>query len=591
MFNTIRQRTSAGLFKIIRHLEEKELSCRLDRERVSILIFFHGFDSASTHRSLVVGTTLRRRGYRVDFAGTGSFADQVLQEGFPLHNLDTPIQDLRAVLDFDLDEVDYDSSIHQSVEAERSLIGRLKPDLAIVDSRPTLCLTAALEGVDVVWIKSAYTMPEYSYPIHSPDFMRTWDDIIKHTHREWAYGATFREMYLLCDIPAVHPLKQETPANYFFVGPLLERLDAEKQGDVEREGVYWDLRTLGTDWPSIQEALQKLGMKGIRQWVVPPVGARIGRIESCEIVDPSFLRQAASQAAVFAGGGDHGFFYQALFEGIPVIGLPTNFTQEYSIDRLQTLGLGIKLSYRDFTRPTALVQSVEGLLNHYAIFARRCRAFADNIREWQDVNRVADIVDGYWISRAEEGRIDPHYQMSQRDFARQLSLSTVLSDEHVEEMLKNGRKCQMPHEVRQDGIWYDRLDSWNWLYDNDPSFFECDYEAHEEMRSFFINKKNGALHPAMESQRLRLTYTFTLSTAEDTTHNARIFLPYPITTDFQKDIKLLSCHPVGIQDHFLPQVGFLRVRIDSLCESDMAILPFVTVLAPVRHIRFLTCAN
>ncbi len=556
MFKAMRQRTVAGLFKVISRLEETERLRRLERDRVSILIFFHGFDRVSAHRALVVGTTLRRRGYRVEFAGTGSFADQFRQAGFPLHDLDTPIQDLGAVLDFGANEADYHTFINQSVEAERALIGRLKPDLAIVDSRPTLRLAATLEGVDVVWIKSAYTMPEYSYPIHSPDFMRTWDDIIKRTHREWAYGVTCRELYLLCDIPAVHPLGPETPANYFFVGPLLEGLDAEEQGAVEREGVYWDLRMLGADWPSIQEARQKLAMKGIRQWVIPPVGARIDPIENCEIVDPNFLRQAASQAAVFAGGGDPGFFYQALFKGIPVIGLPTNDTQEYFINRLQALGLGIKLSYRDFTRPAALVQSVEGLLNHYAIFARRCCALAGDIREWQDANRVADIVDVYWMSRTEERRIDSHYQMSQRDFARQLSVSTLLRDEQIEEMLENGRNRQMPHEVRQDGIWYDRLDSWNWLYDHDARFFACDYEAREEMRSFFIHKEKGALHSAMESQRLLLTYTFTLSAAEDTTHDARIFLPYPITTDFQKDIKLLSCHPTGMQEHFLPHSGF-----------------------------------
>ena len=76
------------------------------------------------------------------------------------------------------------------------------------------------------------------------------------------------------------------------------------------------------------------------------------------------------------------------------------------------------------------------------------------------------------------------------------------------------------------------------------------------MRSFFINKKNGALQPAMDHQCLRLTYTFTLSAAENTTHNTRIFLPYPITTDFQKDIKLLSCQPAEIQNHFLPHAGF-----------------------------------
>ncbi len=557
MFKTVQHWMLDGLLKVIRTLQEKEISHRLDRGRYSILVFFHGFDDASTHRSLVVGKALRRRGYRIDFAGTGPAAAQVRQEGFPLHDLDTPIQDLGAVLDFGTNEAEYDSFIHQSVEAEQALIGRLKPDLAIVDSRPTLRLTAALEGVDVVWITSAYNTPEYSYPIHLPEFVRTWDDIIERTtNREWTYGRVSREIYLLCDAPEIHPLRSETLANYFFVGPLLEGLDVDEQGDVERKGVYWDLRTLGADWSSIQEAMQELGSKGMRQWVVPPVGVRIGRIENCEIVDPDFLPQAASQAAVFAGGGDHGFFYQALFKGIPVIGLPTNFTQEYFTDRLQALGLGIKLSHRDFTRSLSLVQSVEGLLSYYAICSRRCRTFAGDIHKWWDANRVADIVDGYWISRAKEGQIDSHYQMHQRDFARQLSLSTVLRDEQVEEMLENGRAHQMPYEVRQDGIWYDRLDSWNWLYDNDPRFFGCDYEAREEMRSFFIRKKNGALHSAMERQRLRLTYTFTLSAVEDTTHNARIFLPYPITTDFQKDIKLLSCQPAEMQECFLPHAGF-----------------------------------
>ena len=557
MLKAIQHRILSGLFKIIRQLEERERSRRLERDRVSTLVFFHGFDSVSAHRALVVGTTLRRRGYSVNFAGTGPFAEQVRQADFPLDDLATPIQDLGVVLDFNTNEAAYESAIQQSVEAERTLIGRLKPDLAIVDSRPTLRLTAALEGIDVVWIKPAYNTPEYSYLVHAPEFVRTWDDIIERTtHREWTDEATCREMYLLCDIPAVHPLRPEMPDNYSFVGPLLEGLDAEGQGDAEREGIYWDLRASGADWPSMQEALQKLGRQGIRQWVVPPVGVHIDPIERGEIVDPSFLQQAASQAAVFAGGGDLGFFYQALFKGIPVIGLPTNGSQDYFSDRLQALGLGIKLSYRDFTRPTALVQSVEGLLNHYAIFARRCRAFAAEIQQWQDANRVADIVDGYWMSRMKENRLDSQYQMSHRDFARQLSLSTVLNDEQIEKMLENGRNRQMPHEVRPDGIWYDRLDSWNWLYDNDARFFARDYEAREEMRSFFITKKNGALHPAMEHQRLRLTYTFTLSAIEDATHNARIFLPYPIATDFQKDIKLLSCSPTEMQEHFLPCAGF-----------------------------------
>ena len=557
MFNAIRQRALTSLFKVIRHLKDKEHSRRLGRDRAFILIFFHGFDSASVHRALVVGGTLRSRGYRVEFAGIGSGAAPIQQEGFRLHDLATPIRDVGVVVDFGRPEADYDALIRQSVEAERALIGRLRPDLAVVDSRPTLRLAAALEGVDVAWIKPAYTMPEYAYPIRSPEFVRTWDDIIERTaHQAWAAGTSSRAMYLLCDIPSVHPLRSEPPTNYFFVGPLSAGLDAAEQGAIEREGVYWDLTTLEADWPFLEEALQALGAKGIRQWMVPPVGVSMAPIAACEIVDPSFLRQAVSQAAIIAGSGDRDFFYQALFKGVPIVGLVTDFVQELSMDRLQALGLGVKLSYRDVVRPVALVQSVEGLLNHYEIFARRCRTFAADIRQWQSTHRVAEAIDQYWMNRTEEGRIDPQYQMSQCDFARQLTTSTVLSDEHVEEMLHKGRRQQMPHEVRQDGIWYDLLDSWNWLYDNDPQFFACDYEARTKMRSFFISQQHGALCSAMESQRLRLTYTFTVSSVEHSTHHVQLFLPYPIATDFQTDIKLLSCHPAAMQQHFLPHSGF-----------------------------------
>ena len=89
-----------GFLKVIRYLEKKERSHRLNRDRVSILIFFHGFDSVSTHRALAVGKALRRRGYLVEFAGSGPVVDQCRQEGFPLHELATPIQDLGVVLKF-----------------------------------------------------------------------------------------------------------------------------------------------------------------------------------------------------------------------------------------------------------------------------------------------------------------------------------------------------------------------------------------------------------------------------------------------------------------------------------------------------------
>lgn len=318
-----------------------------EMQKRNVLIFYCGIDRPSARRVAVVGAVLRRRGYRVHCAGAGPFARLVQEAGLLPHKLPT------------------DGA--ESVEAERALIDRLKPYRVIADSYPSLRSTAAATGIEVIWITPAYAMPE--------------DAQIDRENKD---------RYWLCDVPTVHPLKEGTPTNSVFVGPLLDKLDCGEQQAAECKRIYWDVKLLGADWPAIQKALQELGFKGVQQWIIPPSGMWLEPIERSRLVIPGFSAKVAAQVDIFAGGGDHEFFYQALFGGIPFIGLPANEQQEQFATRLQALGLGIKVSPRDFARPTAIVQSVERLLNHYAIFAERCRAFAAEIRKWQDVDRMVE---------------------------------------------------------------------------------------------------------------------------------------------------------------------------------------------------------
>ena len=55
-----------------------------------------------------------------------------------------------------------DAWIRRCIEAEQALVRQVQPSLLIGDFRPTLRLTAALEGIDIALIDAAYNLPTYS---------------------------------------------------------------------------------------------------------------------------------------------------------------------------------------------------------------------------------------------------------------------------------------------------------------------------------------------------------------------------------------------------------------------------------------------
>jgi len=68
------------------------------------------------------------------------------------------------------------------------------------------------------------------------------------------------------------------------------------------------------------------------------------------------------KADVVVCHGGNGTVYQAMTQGVPIIGIPTFHDQEFNMQRVEDLGIGIELSERKFT-PSHLVAAVEALLS------------------------------------------------------------------------------------------------------------------------------------------------------------------------------------------------------------------------------------
>ena len=164
MLETLRQRIAAGLQHLSIRLQRAGAVESLPRYECPVLIFFHGYSLAHTIRPLVVGRALRTRGYPVEFAGMGPHAARVAAEGFQVYDVETMPQ---SRMDEYVSRSDYGyynaEWIDRCVRSERALIRRLRPALALADLRPTLPLTAALEGVDIALIEAAYNQPGFLF--------------------------------------------------------------------------------------------------------------------------------------------------------------------------------------------------------------------------------------------------------------------------------------------------------------------------------------------------------------------------------------------------------------------------------------------
>ena len=273
------------------------------------------------------------------------------------------------------------------------------------------------------------------------------------------------------------------------------------------------------------------------------------------IVDYLPARLAMRQAALFIGIGGIGSIYHALAEGVPIIGAPEHLDQEYHLNRVRDLGLGLKLTRQRFAQAANLAEQVRYLFDHYEEFSTRCAAFANHISAYKGGNIAADIIDGLIYHN---DSIEQDNMVSEDEFIPHLyPLTSTSSLPCLRTLLAEARQRGIPHVQQGRLAWYNKRTSWNWLYDHEPRFFELDYQMREKMRDPFLVHRNGKLEARQSSQCYRLTYTYKAHVAScETTGSARLFLPYPLRLPQQPVVELIACNPSELRPYLVPHAGF-----------------------------------
>ncbi|MEW6755966.1 MAG: nucleotide disphospho-sugar-binding domain-containing protein [Candidatus Latescibacterota bacterium] len=516
------RRVGAALYSWGLRVRRHQARRRLHREACRVLIFFHRDSLAHTVRPLLIGRALRQRGYPVEFAGVGRHRARIADEGFCVHPVESMPQ---SYIDERVARCEYDyydeEWTERCVAAERRLLRQLGPDLVIGDFRPTLFLSCPLQPVELAYVVQGYNLPTYPHMIRLPECFPAGSVLGRGRLTNAAEMRGRPPFFLVADIPQLHPPGGPVPSGYHYVGPLVETVP-EPASIPELDPTGWDLRrplvylncgSTGAQPAYLDHLLGALAKVGVRV-VATTAGRWSGHAPDPNIRVVDFLpaNWVLRHAALLVGIGGIGSIYHALAQGVPIVGAPEHIDQEYHLNRVRDLGLGLKLNWDGFQAVEPLVGAIRAVLGELDSYRQRCCLFSPHVRCWSAGEAAGDVVEAYILGRETDPQIQARYGAREPEFLRHLELSTPqeLPADALRRMLRRGYTCGLPHHRAGAATLYDRADSWNWLYDNDPAFFGADYRALEARRQAFFVSRTGAVVAARTEQRYRLTYTFRL---------------------------------------------------------------------------------
>ena len=358
----------------------------------SILVIGDSISLAHVARAIVVARRLQAEGAKVVFA-TGAWHQQLAaQEGFEPRELFS-VDPERAIAAVQRGSHVFDfETVRRYVESDRELIKDVKPDLVIGDFRLSLGISAELAGVEWWSIVNGYMTRFYAAPEKPPEthpLLRRLGRRLGGRLYPWLKPLALRYFFawnfnryrrraglkpvrdvldciaserrsLIADLPEFAPCAN-LPPHFDYVGPLvwepkmappdwLDKLDPAKPT------VYVTMGSTGCAG-DFRQALETLSGGGYQ--VLTTTGRHATSLPkgvfAAEFAPGSALLKR-SQAVVCHGGNLT--IYQAIHEGVPIVGIPTWHDQEINLDRVEALGWGVQLRPFRWT-PQELLKAVE----------------------------------------------------------------------------------------------------------------------------------------------------------------------------------------------------------------------------------------
>jgi UDP:flavonoid glycosyltransferase YjiC (YdhE family) len=264
------------------------------------------------------------------------------------------------------------------VRDDLALLEAVRPDLVVSDLRWSLAISAPKLGVRHAALINAYWSPHaqragFPLPVHplvkligaqrvAPHVDKAMPLVLDHFARpinalRKRYGMppigdlldvlVAGDHTLYADVPELVPLAG-APSSHAFLGPVLWSPDVPLPRELDAAPSHAPLVyvTLGSsgDLRAIDNVLRGLSRMPVRVLL-----ATAGRFERAALPKNAIVTryapgsEAARRASLVICNGGSSTGYQALNEGVPVLGLPFNFDQSLSMQAIERAGAGIAL--------------------------------------------------------------------------------------------------------------------------------------------------------------------------------------------------------------------------------------------------------
>ena len=392
---------------------------------MKILIFTEGNWLSHISRPLVIANKLRQSGHQVIFCCSGIYANLILKDRFPVN----PIYTKEPNLGLDKARrlgTSYDQSmVRKYLEADIQCIREHSPDLVVGDFRLTLGSSAEyckvpyvslLNGYWTNYYSASHTAPEslsivnilgskisnYFYPILKYYFLKLAALPFNNERRRLGLDSK-RNLFdimasdfanIIVDLPEFTPLKN-LPSNYHVVGPII--------WEPTMEPPLW-LSKINPNIPTIYFTIGTTGYNQYFRTAIDLFGGKkyqvimvTGEFNMPEEVPSNFFTaryapglQVMEISDIVICHGGNGTIYQALSKGTPIIGIPTMHDQWFNMERVEALGVGVKLSEKKFTSH-ALYNAVETLFLDQN-YRKKASDLQSSIEKYNASQAAADII-------------------------------------------------------------------------------------------------------------------------------------------------------------------------------------------------------
>lgn len=352
---------------------------------------------AHVSRALEIAKELRKNGFNVIFAGNGEYMKLPLSNNFEIRTVFSLSKERTLAVSVSGRANYCDFSIaDECIKEELKLYDEIKPDLVLNDFRLTLSTSCEIAKIPMVSLFNASWTNYYSVKIRCPEhtflpglvgqsianyiappvknFIIRFDVIpINRVRKKYGLIAkinlwdVFRgNLNLITDIPEYGPTKN-LPPDFHYIGPVVWEPEIESPAwlkliDPNRPCIYFTMGSSGLS-KFFQNAIDLFGNTDYQCILTTAGMAYFDSLPSnfyiCDYAPGSEIMKISDMVVCHGGNGT---IYQALTYGVPIIGIPMVHDQEFNLDRIVELGVGIHLSELKFKLEN-LRNAVNNVLN------------------------------------------------------------------------------------------------------------------------------------------------------------------------------------------------------------------------------------